>query len=68
MGAALVGIVKALNCESCSKYFLNELTCDSECCEGHLCSAHLETHETGKDGEESEDEFVSDWCTLRHRG
>ena len=65
MGAAFVGIVKALNCDSCSRYVLNELTCDSDCCGGQLCNMHLETHETGASISDSEEEFTSQCCDLR---
>ena len=67
MGAAFVGIVKSLNCDSCSRYFLNELECESDCCAGKLCNMHLETHETGATAaSDSEEDFISDCCEL-HR-
>ena len=62
----LTRFLKAVNCESFNKYFLNELECDSECCDGHLCSAHLETHETAASDIE-EDDFVSSCCVLHHK-
>ena len=67
MGTAFTSLLKALNCGSCNKYFLNELECDSDCCAGKLCNVHLETHETGKEND-SEDEFVSECCTMHHKG
>ena len=54
MGTALTSLMKAINFETCNKYFLNELECKSDCCEGKLCNIQLETHETGKDDQENE--------------
>ena len=65
MGAAFVGIVKALNCDSCSRYFLNELQCDSDCCAGRLCNVHLETHETGAGPSDSEEEITTECFKMR---
>ena len=36
MGAAFTTLIKAINCETCNKYFLNELECKSDCCEGKI--------------------------------
>ena len=65
MGTAFTNLIKAINCETCNKYFLNELECKSDCCEGKLCNIHLETHETAKDTD-SDDEVTLDVGNLIH--
>ena len=62
-------IISALNfpkiCDSCSKYVLNAMECDSKCSD--CCEIHFETHEIEISDDDSDTEFeISNCCLYRH--